>query len=83
MYVFRADVTCYVIVSLIRTLVPQMRIPPIMPQGIHGLNSYGVGVAAFLLELSMAISYEEMSVWYGSYVVTYVLCGNDVASATR
>ena len=83
LYAFRGDAFCYFLVCFLRTLVPQMRIPPIMPKAIYEMNSFGLVIAAFLLELSVAISYAELSVWYGSYVVTFMLTLNDLVGAMR
>ena len=54
-----------------------------MPKAIHELNSYGIVVTGFMVELSIIVSYEEIAVWYGSFVVTYALTVNDLVSAMR
>ena len=67
---------------LARGLLPQMNLPSVMPTEITQLGLYGI-IGATLLEMSVAISYGQISMLYTFWALTFVFTANDLTDATK
>ena len=67
-----------------RALQPQLSIPPIMPEDILHLDSYGIAdFLVFILEISVQISYNEIVVFHSCWLLMFTLTVNDIVDAMR
>ena len=83
---FRADGCCMIALSLTRVLLAQLHIPQMMPDEILQLDSYGVIAIAtlmILLEITVSVSYNEVTICYACWLLMSTLAVNDIVDAMR
>ena len=83
-YAFRADMSFMLATSFARFFLPQVELLRIMPKEIMHFDSYRiVDTLILLLEISVLLSFADISVVYACRALAFVLTTNDIIDVMR